>query len=209
MNEGSLIGRVAYALGLTVRWTVDLFSAPYRILSPTASASPQKQLPDSHRPRQRLSGRPRMERLPSVSTAAKVAARDGMVRLSAALTNPDPTARMLALEAIGELDAEHAAQMIIDTLHDPDPDVRCAAAEAAVQARASAAVFSLILALDDEELEVREEAHLAIERITGQEIGFEPAGDPAARQRRIDQLKRWWKEMRFAQLASDHKVGAG
>jgi HEAT repeat protein len=149
-----------------------------------------------------------VKRTLSRSTAARVAARDGMGRLSAALTDPDPTARMLALEAIGELDAEHAAQMIIDTLHDPDPDVRCAAAAAAVRARAAAAVFSLILALDDEEPEVREEAHLAIERITGQEIEFDPAARPATRQRRIDQLKRWWKKLRFAQLASDHKLEA-
>jgi hypothetical protein len=204
-SESSLPYRVAFAVGLSLRKTIDVLLVPYRLLA--GEDRPTDRLLPAGRTPRRLPPRPprpkRATRRPV--EAARAAAGEGLGQLSRALMDPDPAVRALALETVADLDTERAAQMVIDTLHDPDPDVRCAAAAAAARGRISPAVFSLILALDDDEIEVRDEAHRAIERITGQEVGFEPADAPETRRRRIEELKQWWKELRFAQLALGFK----
>lgn len=192
-NQRSLPYRVAFAVGLSLRKTIDLLLYPYRLVAGEGRPA-DRLLPASRTPRRLPPGR-------DSRRAGRAARVGGADRLSRALASPDPDVRALALETVADLDAERAARIVIETLHDPDPGVRCAAAATAARSRISPAVFSLILALDDDALEVREEAHMAIERITGQEVGFEPADGPEARRRRIEELKSWWKELRFAQLA--------
>jgi HEAT repeat protein len=110
--------------------------------------------------------------------------------------------RRLALDTVAEFEEEKASQLILAALNDPEASVRSAAAHAAGRARAFSTVFSLILSLEDPELEVRQVAKQAIEIITGDEVDLDPAADAALREPKIEELKRWWKEQRMAQLAN-------
>jgi HEAT repeat protein len=120
-----------------------------------------------------------------------------------ALTDPDPGVRRLAIGSITEFGGEHTNFLIVEALNDPEPSVRCAAAAAAAQVGTTSAVFSLLLSLDDSAPEVRQEAKHAIEKITGQEIDFDPSLKAGQRKKKIDKLKDWWKEERFSRLAED------
>jgi HEAT repeat protein len=134
--------------------------------------------------------------------AAELAADDGLTRLAAALSDEDPNARIRALEVICEFSEERASRLLASMLHDPSPSVRRAAAASAARMKASGTVFSLILALDDADPEVRSVAADAIEAITGKRVQLDDS-DPELRREELEQLKRWWKAQRVAELASD------
>lgn len=133
---------------------------------------------------------------------SRAAAKDGLAALSKVLADPDPRVRRLALDTVAEFEEEKASQLILAALNDPDPSVRSAAASAAGRARAFSTVFSLILSLEDPELEVRQMSKQAIEIITGEDVDLDPAADADLREPKIEELKRWWKEQRMAQLAN-------
>ena len=135
--------------------------------------------------------------------AAELAADDGLTRLAAALSNDDPEARIRALDVICEFSDERASRLLASMLHDPSPAVRRAAAVAAARIKASGTVFALILALDDADPELRSVAVDAIEAITGKRAHLDEVDDPELRRNEIEQLKRWWKARRVAELASD------
>ena len=134
------------------------------------------------------------------SAAADIAATHVMSSLSRMLDDEAPERRLLALEAIGELDGKRAAALVAELLNDPHPGVRAAAAAAAARSGAAAAVFSLILCLDDGAPEVRREAGRAIELITGRAVALDPAAPDAEREREVEELKGWWKRRRLEQL---------
>ena len=90
---------------------------------------------------------------------------------------------------------------MLDALHDPDPSVRCAAVAAAARARISSAVFSLIILLADSSDEVVQAAQVAIKEITGRRVHIDPRESESSRNKKIEKLKVWWKENRFAKLA--------
>ncbi len=138
-------------------------------------------------------------------SAARLAADEGLDALGRALGDPDPRVRTLALEVVCEFSAERAARLLAAMVHDPDAGVRCSAAAAAGRLGAPRAVSSLIVALDDPEATVRAASAQAIEAITGRAIALE--GDLGTQRRQIEELKRWWKEERLAQLTASLQNG--
>jgi hypothetical protein len=135
--------------------------------------------------------------------AAQLAADDGMAALSHALSNPNPEARVLALEVICEFSQERASRILSRMTLDPEPTVRAAAADAAGRIQASGTVFSLIFALDDPEESVRTAAAIAIETITGKSIAHQALSTPTGRHSQIALLKNWWKEQRLTTLTEE------
>jgi len=138
-------------------------------------------------------------------SAARLAADEGLEALGRALGDPDPKVRTLALDVVCEFSAERAARLLAAMVHDLDPSVRCAAAAAAARLGAPRTVSSLIVALDDPDSGVRAASAQAIEAITGRRIAMED--DPATQRRQIEELKRWWKEERLAQLTASLQHG--
>ena len=138
-------------------------------------------------------------------SAARLAADEGLEALGRALGDPDPRVRTLALEVVCEFSAERAARLLAAMVHDPDAGVRCSAAAAAARLGAPRTVSSLIVALDDPDSAVRAASAQAIEAITGRSIALE--GDRVTQHRQIEELKRWWKEERLAQLTASLQNG--
>lgn len=134
--------------------------------------------------------------------AAEVARSEGLAALARTLADPDPSVRIRSLEVICEFSEDRAARLLAGMLHDPEPVVRCEAAASAARLRASGVIFSLILALEDPRDEVRTASARAIAEITGREMPTHRLDDPGERSRLVDELKRWWKEERFTQLAT-------
>lgn len=184
------LARVAYGLGTVLRGSVEVATFPYRSVRRLVGRRRREQAQGTVHPDARYE-------------AAHIAADEGLGALARALADPDPTTRTTALDVICELSGKRAARLLAGVLHDPDPDVRAAAAGAAAEIGATGTVFSLILALDDPARRVRAAAARAIEVITGRPVEPEQGGDPARRQQQIEQLKQWWKEERFAELASE------
>lgn len=147
----------------------------------------------------RSSNQRRMERRAPVD---RTRAGDGTGELARALADPDPLVRALALETVGDFTGDRAGRLLAAVLHDSDPRVRCAAAAAAARAGASGAVFSLILSLDDDNRDVRLASARAIQQITGKEIDDHRLNDSESRIEALDELKAWWKQRRFAELAT-------
>lgn len=173
--------RAARGLGRLVRWSVWTVSYPcrrvLRLLGIGAPARLARQAP---------------------LAAAELAADEGLTKLAEALSDPDPAARILALDVICEFSEERAARLIASMLYDPEPRVRCAAAQAAVRARASGTVFSLITALGDPDPKVVDAAAAAIEAITGKKVQLED--DVDARREGLERLTQWWKQQRVSEL---------
>jgi hypothetical protein len=228
-GSNDLLFRVAYTLGSSVQRVIWFFGFPYRSIAgakegripffktkePISDETQRKGIPPKEaQPSETRSGRTNHERMrtphfddgepfPVDSGAAQFAMQSGMPALAEALSSPNPKIRKLAIDTIGEFSAEEASQLIIEVLPDPDPGVRCAAIAAAVRAKAPATVFSLILMLDDISVEVRSAAKRAIEALSGEKIAFDPEDESADLKEKIEELKRWWKERRLAQLASE------
>ncbi len=220
-DDGGLVERAAYLLGVAVGSAAELVRVPYRLLSDVAKPARGSE-PGRERGRDSLGERRPRDRRQSASTeraaapvierdlpaaalnerAARVASDEGQPALASALSDPDPAVRRLALRTVGELSDERATRVLTEVLHDPDPSVRCAAAAAASRSRASGVVFSLILALDDPDPDVRAASLLAIEEITGEAIEAGAIEDKARRRELVDALKQWWKERRFTELAT-------
>ena len=138
--------------------------------------------------------------------AAEVARGEGLAALARTLADPDPAVRIRSLEVICEFSEDRAARLLAGMLHDPEPVVRREAAAAASRLRASGVIFSLILALEDPRPEVRTASARAIAEITGREMPTDRLDEREDRSRLVEELKRWWKEERFAQLATAVKV---
>jgi HEAT repeat protein len=134
--------------------------------------------------------------------AAEVARGEGLAALARSLADPDPSVRIRSLEVICEFSEDRAARLLAGMLHDPEPVVRCEAAGAAARLRASGVIFSLILALDDPRPEVRTASARAIAEITGREMPRDGIDGAEDRSRLVEELKSWWKEERFTQLAT-------
>jgi hypothetical protein len=122
------------------------------------------------------------------------------------LSDPDPTAREVALGTVSELSGEEAAAVILEALHDADPNIRRAAAAAAARNGATNAGFSLILLLNDLQPEVRQEAKAALESITGRRMDFDSSADASIRAKKVEELQNWWKEERFAKLSGELRI---
>jgi HEAT repeat protein len=220
-NDGGLMERAAYLIGVAVGSAAELIRVPYRLLSDVAAPARGSETAgarDGDRRGDRMSAErrrsaprelsytPAVDRdLPSAALnerASRVAADEGQPALASALSDPDPAVRRLAMRTVGELSDERATRVLTEVLHDPDPSVRSAAAAAAARSRASGVVFSLILALDDPDSDVRAASLLAIEEITGEAIEAGAVEDATRRRELIEGLKQWWKERRFAELAT-------
>jgi HEAT repeat protein len=100
---------------------------------------------------------------------------------------------------LSELADVRATEVLKTMLLDPSAIVRCAAVRSAARVRTTDVLASLIVALTDPDAEVRAAAVDAVSDITGRRLTQKGPGgvvDP----REIEDLKRWWRERRFAEL---------
>jgi HEAT repeat protein len=74
---------------------------------------------------------------------------------TAALHDPKPSTRRIALELLARLQVRAAATTIVPLLHDPDREVRLAAIRALGELRNSETVNSIVALLKDDEVDVR------------------------------------------------------
>jgi len=219
-DADGLVARAAFLVGVAVGSAAELLLLPYRLLTESSEQEPRaeprapsrltsggrqqrgnKGGESTRSARTSAVGRSVGEAPVSHSAAARLAQEQGQPALARALSDPDPSVRRLALRTVGEFSGDRAAHLLTEMLHDPDPGVRSAAAAAAARTRASGVVFSLILAIDDPARDVREASRLAFEEITGKTLDPRAGDDSAARAQLVEELKQWWKEQRFAQLA--------
>lgn len=186
----SVAGRIGGGLGVAARHAASVFGLPSRALRRA------KGVVTGMRPR---GGRGAGD--DGALGAARFGDDESLRRLARALADPDPHKRELALGVVCEFSSERASRLLSGMLHDPEPHVRCAAAACAMRVEAMGAVFALILALDDPDAEVRRAAEQALAAITGDPIDLDESG--AGREAKIEELKRWWKERRFQELARE------
>ncbi len=131
--------------------------------------------------------------------STQLAANRGLASLARALDNPDPALRARAVVVLCELADVGARDVLKTMLLDPSAMVRCAAIRSAARVKTTEVLASLIVALTDPDAEVRTAAADAVSRITGRRLSCkQPDGgvDPGE----IEDLKRWWRERRFAEL---------
>lgn len=131
--------------------------------------------------------------------STRLAASGGLASLARALDNPDPALRARAVAVLGELADVRAREVLKTMLLDPSAMVRCAAVRSAARVRTTDVLASLIVALTDPDADVRSAAADAVSGITGRPLsrkGPEGGVDPGE----IEDLKRWWKEKRCAEL---------
>ena len=205
-----ILVRMAHGSGAAVRHTLDAMTWPLRtvrrVLGRGGARGPEEGIAVLRRQRLDLSEVRRRGAADARASfeAAHIAADEGLSALSETLSDADPAVRMLAIDVVSELSGERAARLLGAVLHDPDPTVRRAAALAAGRLRASGTVFSLILAVEDPSADVRAAAARAIEDITGRPVSTE--GSAAMRERAVRELKKWWKERRYAELAAERRL---
>jgi HEAT repeat protein len=75
--------------------------------------------------------------------------------VTAALHDPKPSTRRIALELLARLQARSSTTMIVPLLHDPDQDVRLAAIRALGDLKASESTNSIVALLKDDDAEIR------------------------------------------------------
>jgi HEAT repeat protein len=121
----------------------------------------------------------------------------------AALSDPAPARRILALQVLCRLSGEHAAELLMGMLGDPDASVRCAAVHAAHGIGARRLASCLIVALQDPDPSVRGACRHALEGITARRISQADVHDPERRNDLIAELRTWWKRERLAELLAE------
>jgi hypothetical protein len=131
--------------------------------------------------------------------ASKAAIRQGTPDLTRSLVSPDPLVRIASLRSLVDNPGPERGRLLAAALVDPEEDVRRTAAELVGDTKAEESVFSLLLALEDPSAEVRQAAEQAVAGVTGRELAA--TDTPEQRRERIAELKRWWKEQRYSQLA--------
>jgi hypothetical protein len=122
-----------------------------------------------------------------------------MAAVARALDNPDPALRAGAVAVLGELADARAREVLKTMLLDPSAMVRCMAIRSAARVGTTDVLASLIVALSDPDAEVRAAAVDGVSGMTGRRLSCEGPGgrvDP----RELEDLKRWWREQRFAEL---------
>ena len=137
--------------------------------------------------------------LASEGDSTRLAADRGLAALARALDNPDPAMRARAVAVLGELSDVRAREVLKTMLLDPSAMVRCAAVRSAARVGTTEVVASLIVALTDPDAEVRAAAAEGLSAMTGRGLscaGPERTVDPGE----LEDLKRWWREKRFAEL---------
>lgn len=122
----------------------------------------------------------------------------GLRALMRALSDPDASVRLGALEIIAGFSAEHATPLVTGAIHDLDPEVRCAAVRAAARLGVPAVIPALIVATEDPEPVVREMSADAIGALVAQL--FDPPDAPALPAQDAATLKDWWRRMRLREL---------
>jgi HEAT repeat protein len=129
---------------------------------------------------------------------SRLAADDGLRALAGALEHPDPEMRLRAAAVLSEFGDERALRLLRAMTHDRSPDVRTVAVRALGHAPNTEALASLIVALDDPAPSVRRVAAEAVSRALGRSVT--PDGIDAGER---EALRRWWKDRRLADLASN------
>jgi HEAT repeat protein len=129
--------------------------------------------------------------------ASSLASDHALAALARALGDPDPAVRAQATTLVATFSKEHAARVLKTMIHDPSPAVRVAAVSATAGKPSMDVVAALIVALADPDADVRRAAAEALSQATGQNVPTMRAGPD---DERIDHLKRWWKEQRYAEL---------
>jgi hypothetical protein len=101
--------------------------------------------------------------------------------------------RLEAVYALGETGDPDVVPHLTPMLLDEDLFVRMATARMLDELEVKSAVPALIEALDDVQGAVREAAVVALRRITGEDMGFNPVGSDVDRAKRLKAWRDWWK----------------
>lgn len=125
---------------------------------------------------------------------AATASKDDVPVLREKAGAQSPTVRILALEALGQVDAESAAAEALPALDDADPQVQLAAARvlASQGRRESLAVLVRLLTASD--AEVRAEAFRVLHALTGEKFDYRPHAKAHSRAIATMQWNRWLAE---------------
>jgi HEAT repeat protein len=134
-----------------------------------------------------------------------LASDEGQMALAGALDHPDPEVRARAVAVVGQFSDGRAGHLLKTMIHDPSPAVRSVAISAVGTTPSMGLLASLIVALGDPDVHVRRAAAGALSRATGRTVA--PSGTDAMMDgEQVEALKRWWKDKRFSDLASDREL---
>ncbi|MCC6406378.1 MAG: HEAT repeat domain-containing protein [Planctomycetes bacterium] len=131
-----------------------------------------------------------------------VAAQPSWFPIVQRLKSPDFSTRWTAVQELGETGDPEVVDYLVPILQDPDVFVRLATARELGDLGSTKAVDGLIAALGDENSTVREEAYVALRKLTKKDLPFDAqSNDSAERQRRIKAWQDWWKKAREGESA--------
>lgn len=110
------------------------------------------------------------------------------------LESPEAGTRWQAVQAIGGTHDPAVVVHLLPMLQDSDIFVRMAACRHLGDLSTVEAIPGLIDALADEEAAVREAALVALRRLSGQSIPFDPLGKEGDRAKRAKDWRDWWEK---------------
>jgi hypothetical protein len=110
------------------------------------------------------------------------------------LASPDSGTRWQAVQGLGDTHDPAVVPHLVPVLADADIFVRMAACRHLGDLGSVAAIPALIDALEDEEALVREAALVALHRLSGQKIPFDPYARDGDRSKRVRVWRDWWEE---------------
>ena len=128
----------------------------------------------------------------AVEALGALTSRAAVPHLSELLKDENVTIRHDAVLALGQIRHGTAAAAIATALADSDPIVRAAAAFALSFYKELSVVPKLIEALADDEYRVRRNSVMALRRITGARLGFDPDASKEDRLNKQNEWKVWW-----------------
>ncbi|MBI5434485.1 MAG: HEAT repeat domain-containing protein [Planctomycetes bacterium] len=144
-----------------------------------------------------LEERQRAPQVQPIAPNPAAAAQPSWFGIVQRLKSPDFSTRWTAVQELGETGDPEVVDYLVPILQDPDVFVRLATARELGNLGSTKAVDGLIAALGDENSTVREEAYVALRKLTKKDLPFDAqSNDSAERQRRIKAWQDWWKKAR-------------
>jgi len=124
-------------------------------------------------------------------TLARLATKEDLPRIRAALGDDSPRLRIAAAEALAQVQGRSAADRLHTLLQDRHPGVRLAAAAQLGDLGDRRALAGLVSLLDAEDYAVRREAGLRLRALVNQDHGFIPYDEATKRAAAVARWKSW------------------
>jgi hypothetical protein len=108
-----------------------------------------------------------------------------------ALRDPDPALRANAAYLLGHFRDRRTVPALVAATADPEPAVRYEAAAALLEVQDARGFAVLVAGLEDPDARLRAKCRQVLVERAGEDLGFDPAGPPAARAEAVRRWRAW------------------